>query len=359
VLTDILLFNQPIKDSQERLREMPVWDITQLALPYNQNMLSFEFAALGFASPERQQYRYILEGLDQRWNEVGADRRSVTYTSLPPGTYTFRVQASNDDGIWSEQMIAMQITIAPPWWETWWFRVLAGILIIGLVLGAFRYRVHRIEKRARQLETLVAERTAHLESEIHERSLAEAALRKANLELERLAVLDELTRVANRRRFDQYLISQWHQEQPNGISLLLCDVDFFKRYNDTYGHQAGDRCLQQVAHAISRVVGHSGDLVARYGGEEFAVVLPDTSLLGAIHVAETIRQELQRQRLPHASSDASPYVTLSIGVACLEATEDRRPAELIEAADLALYDAKRGGRDCAMAYGLEESEVSG
>jgi diguanylate cyclase (GGDEF)-like protein len=187
-----------------------------------------------------------------------------------------------------------------------------------------------------------------LQSEIRERKQAEAALRKANLELQRLAVLDELTQIANRRRFDLYLYSQWAQSQGGALSLLLCDVDHFKQYNDGYGHQAGDRCLQLVAGAISRAVGHVKDLAARYGGEEFAVILPDTDIHGALQVAEAIRKELASLAIPHAYSGAGATITLSIGAASATPTPASRPEALIRAADAALYAAKAQGRDRAV-----------
>jgi diguanylate cyclase (GGDEF)-like protein len=205
-----------------------------------------------------------------------------------------------------------------------------------------------------QIEELLARVSTHLtiyrlqrelQDEIHERKQAEAALRKANLELQRLAVLDELTQIANRRRFDQYLAAQWGLAGPAVVSLLLCDVDYFKRYNDGYGHQAGDRCLQLVAQGINRAVGHFKDLVARYGGEEFAVILPETDLQGAARVAEALQAELGKLRLTHGFSDVDAHVTLSIGVACAAPTPAIAPHTLIEAADTALYEAKRQGRN--------------
>jgi len=190
-----------------------------------------------------------------------------------------------------------------------------------------------------------------LQREIRERKLAEAALRKANLELQRMAVLDGLTQIANRRRFDQYLQLQWAQARQAPLGLLLCDVDFFKQYNDSYGHPAGDRCLQLVAHAINRAIGHINDLAARYGGEEFAVVLPDTDVRGAMRVAEAIQAEIGRLALPHAYSKASATVTLSIGVASAIPTAEQEPATLIGAADTALYAAKQQGRNRIVAGG--------
>lgn len=169
----------------------------------------------------------------------------------------------------------------------------------------------------------------------------------ANRELEYLAAFDELTRVNNRRKFDQVFQAEWQRLIREGqpLSVILCDVDHFKAYNDTYGHPHGDRCLQQIAQAISKVVKRPADYVARYGGEEFVVVLPYTDQSGAVHVAEAIRVEIETLRLPHKTSSVSNYVSLSFGVASLIPNEDVAPALLIEAADQALYIAKGKGRN--------------
>jgi diguanylate cyclase (GGDEF)-like protein len=172
-------------------------------------------------------------------------------------------------------------------------------------------------------------------------------LEEANQVLQHLAVSDSLTRVANRRRFDEYLDQAWWQmaRERTPLSLVLCDIDFFKTYNDTYGHQAGDDCLRQVAKAISRAVGRPADLVARYGGEEFAVILPSTKTEGAVQVAEEIQTEVKALELTHTNSQISKYITLSLGVASTIPGHASSPATLIAAADQALYQAKAEGRD--------------
>ena len=168
-----------------------------------------------------------------------------------------------------------------------------------------------------------------------------------NQQLLHLASSDSLTGVANRRRFDEYFLSCWQQMQENssGLSLILCDVDFFKKYNDSYGHQAGDDCLRQVAAAIEQTVKHPEDLVARYGGEEFAVIMPHTPLASAVHVAESIQQAVKALKIPHACSEVSEYVTVSLGVAIGFPSPAFSPSMLITAADEMLYKAKQTGRD--------------
>jgi diguanylate cyclase (GGDEF)-like protein len=129
------------------------------------------------------------------------------------------------------------------------------------------------------------------------------------------------------------------------LSLILCDIDFFKKYNDTYGHQAGDACLRKVANALTFCAKRSVDLVARYGGEEFAVILPNTTTAGASQVAEEIREFVNSLKIPHAQSAVSEHVTLSLGVASMEPTLDTSPSMLIATADAALYRAKAAGRN--------------
>lgn len=172
-------------------------------------------------------------------------------------------------------------------------------------------------------------------------------LQAANEELQRLATLDGLTQIANRRRFDQYLENEWHRlkREQMPLSLILFDVDFFKRYNDTYGHLAGDDCLRQLGSALKSVIKRPADLVARYGGEEFAVILPNTEIEGAISVAQTIRQAVYDLTIPHAQSSVCDHVTVSLGVASIVPNSETSPQDLINAADKSLYIAKQQGRD--------------
>jgi diguanylate cyclase (GGDEF)-like protein/PAS domain S-box-containing protein len=176
----------------------------------------------------------------------------------------------------------------------------------------------------------------------------EALLQQDNRELERLANCDSLTQLANRRRFDEYLQQEWRRltREQVPLSLIMCDIDHFKAYNDTYGHQAGDACLQTVAKAIQKAVKRASDLVARYGGEEFVVILPHTDLEGAFQVAEVIQANVLKLELNHMESPVSPYVTLSIGIASMIPSTPKPFSNLVTAADLALYKAKHLGRNC-------------
>lgn len=233
-----------------------------------------------------------------------------------------------------------------------------AVVVKGFELGAVDYITKPTQQEIvlarvtthltiQKLRRSLQEQNVQLQREIQHRHQAETALQQANQELQRLATIDSLTQVANRHRFDEYLSQSWRicAREQWFLSLLLCDVDFFKRYNDAKGHQAGDECLRAVARGMSRVVKRPADLVARYGGEEFAVILPHTPIEGALRVAELIRSSVRELSLPHPQSPISEYVTFSVGVASTVPCHECHPDVLIAAADRALYQAKELGRD--------------
>lgn len=193
----------------------------------------------------------------------------------------------------------------------------------------------------------------NLVRDISERKRSEENLQSAYRAMESLVVVDALTGISNRRRFDDALATEWRRALRDGekVSLLLIDADHFKRYNDTYGHVRGDSCLKQIAEAALDVVLRPGDLVARYGGEEFAVVLPGTDEMGAKAVAEDICQAVRNRRLPH-EGNAPGIVTVSIGCATIVPQRGKTPQDLIEAADQALYRAKGRGRNRVVVAGI-------
>lgn len=182
-----------------------------------------------------------------------------------------------------------------------------------------------------------------------------ADLARKNRELERLSLLDALTDIPNRRYFDRVLAKEWKRSLEAGapLSLLMVDIDYFKRFNDAYGHPEGDVCLQRVAGALHRTLTNPGDFVARYGGEEFAAVLPATAATDAAAAADAMRANVRALDIPHADSDVDDRVTLSVGVGALVPDAATEPAELVALADGALYRAKREGRDRTVAAPAE------
>ncbi|MFQ4142937.1 EAL domain-containing protein [Chlorogloeopsis sp. ULAP02] len=183
-------------------------------------------------------------------------------------------------------------------------------------------------------------------------------LQQANQELQRLASSDGLTLVANRRCFDDTLKTEWERltREQAPLSLILCDVDCFKLYNDTYGHLAGDDALRYVAKAIETVK-RPADLVARYGGEEFAVILPNTDVEGAVVMAKDIQSNVSALKLPHPNSQVDEFITVSLGVATITPDSQSSPATLIAAADRGLYQAKAQGRNCMVQINCKDTDI--
>ncbi len=190
-----------------------------------------------------------------------------------------------------------------------------------------------LQKHQDQLEEIVRERTSELEA--------------ANAQLKELSLVDGLTQIANRRRLDEDLEREWRRmlRDKAPLAVMLADIDFFKFFNDTYGHQEGDACLIQVATAVHNSIKRPGDLAARYGGEEFCVLLPETDLDGAVSLAELVREAVQELGIVYERSEVSDHVTLSIGVAAGIPSKDLELTDLVAHADQALYEAKKNGRN--------------
>lgn len=183
--------------------------------------------------------------------------------------------------------------------------------------------------------------------DITERKIAEVALEKANKALDKLAHIDGLTQIANRRKFDQTIESEWQRmaREKKPLGLILSDIDYFKQYNDIYGHQRGDDCLREIAHLLKNSVHRPADIVARYGGEEFAILLPDTELDGCKKIAKKMRQDIENMRIQHKGSTQFQLVTMSFGITSAYPNEQNNLDQLISNADSALYIAKNNGRN--------------
>ncbi|MFO7913884.1 MAG: diguanylate cyclase [Desulfotignum sp.] len=188
--------------------------------------------------------------------------------------------------------------------------------------------------------------------DIRETVKAEQNFTKANEKLKALSVMDGLTQIPNRRKFDECLRNEWnrHIREKKPLSLILCDIDFFKHFNDTYGHQAGDDCLKKVAAAIAKSVCRSSDVVTRYGGEEFSAILPNTAIQGAELVAERIRTTVQNLHIAHKTSTVSNWVSISLGISTLIPEQESFSDTIITMSDKALYRSKANGRNQYCVY---------
>lgn len=210
----------------------------------------------------------------------------------------------------------------------------------------------RVENQLKtyRLQTELKAKNIRLEREKSKLQATEDRLLRLNQKLNELAILDSLTQTANRHRFDEFLTREWQRgrREKFPLSIILCDIDYFKLYNDRFGHQAGDTCLKQVAKAISKAVKRPADLVARYGGEEFAVILPQTPAKNALYVAQIIRLQIKSLGIPHPDSLANDYISLSLGVASVVPSAKYSIEQLLVTADKALYQAKEQGRDRAI-----------
>lgn len=196
----------------------------------------------------------------------------------------------------------------------------------------------------------IGDLSRHIDSLVTQVQKQQDQLQAQSLEMQRLSYNDGLTGLANRRRFDQALALSWALAQRNqtSVALIMCDVDYFKPYNDHYGHLRGDDALRKVGAVIKRVVTRQSDLAARYGGEEFAILLPDTDENGAFEIAERVRKELHELAIPHAASMIDDMLTVSLGIAAIVPGVQQQPRQLVQRADEALYAAKAAGRNRIM-----------
>lgn len=333
-------FDDALEITLHQICDMIGWDLGEAWIP-NDEILSLKYSRGWYAS-DRQLENFV--------------EQSKNFTFAPsiglPGKIWLSKKLEwiedisiEPEPIFMRGQIALEVGL----------KTALGIPIIAndqvlTILAFFKKEQSKPEQRLIDIVQAVATQL----SSLIQLKKTEAALVKANQELELLATLDSLTGIANRRRFDEFLCREWLRlfREKLPLSLIICDVDYFKPYNDTYGHLAGDFCLQEVARTIDRCIKRPADLAARYGGEEFAVILPNTDAEGAFHVAELIRQQVERLKITHANSEVSEYVTLSLGVTSVIPNPEVNPDTLIAIADKALYSAKQQGRNSVVVEDL-------
>ena len=242
------------------------------------------------------------------------------------------------------------MTILPPPWKTWWAYTFYTLALLGLIFWFIQSQRKKVRQKQKELDH-EKEFSTQLEQKVQERTaeLKEANLKleELNLKLEKLAVTDGLTGIANHRRYEEFYNTEWNRSARSGrpISVIMIDIDFFKLYNDTYGHQMGDECLKMVAKVLDESVNRLTDIVARYGGEEFVVVLSETDSSGAEVVAEKLRTGVELLKLIHEESQSAEHVTISLGCATTIPQPGGILETLIHEADRALYQSKQKGRN--------------
>jgi diguanylate cyclase (GGDEF)-like protein len=305
---------------------------TPLVLGPHERSLAVEFAALDYSAPDKLRYAYQLAGFDDDWKTSDPARRLAAYTNLPPGEYQLKLRSTDRDGTWLDP-VSLAVTVEPAWWQTGWFRLLAGLLACAAIFGLVQLRTSYLMHRRRLLEELVASQTRDLT--------------KANRLLQELASRDPLTEIYNRRYFQELATAELERARRSGrpASLLLIDIDHFKRVNDSFGHGAGDEVLKGVTSSIG-VLLRDSDLFARIGGEELVVLMPETGLEPARLVAERLRVAIGAAS--HPAPNSTVTVTASIGLA-VTASPPEPLAALLERADRALYAAKAAGRNRVVA----------
>ena len=295
------------------------------------NSLVARYSALNAQRENGVIFRYRLEGAASSWTETS--QRELQFAKLAPGAYRLEIEARESDGVWSGHGAVFPFQILAPWYSSWWFISLCLLFPLSMVAVVMVLRNVSARNRERELVRLVEEKTADL--------------RLANEELSRLSFTDPLTGLANRRVFDQTLEKECARlmRTRNALSLLSIDVDQFKALNDSQGHQRGDEYLVLLGAELLKIARRQIDVVARVGGEEFAIILPITGAADALLIAESVRQSIVALRLPHPESSVVPYLTVSVGVATATKQHFCTRESLTAAADRALYDAKRAGRN--------------
>lgn len=303
-----------------------------LPLEAGQRNLSLAFSLLDYRAPGDLRYRHRLDGFDQDWLDSGTRAPEASYTNLPAGDYTLRVEASQAGQDTPLATLTLPISITPHWYETLWARLGMGLLAVLAVSGIVQARTGALHRQRGRLEAEIAERTRDLVA--------------ANARLDMLASTDPLTGLLNRRRFMELAVAEHlragRHQRP--LSLLLVDLDHFKRVNDQYGHRMGDAVLRTAAAILSGAI-RGSDLAARFGGEELILLLPETDLTGAAGMAERLRQGFAAGITSLDGTDVR--VTASLGVAAWRGPGESLDA-LIHRADQALYAAKHAGRDRVM-----------
>lgn len=355
VMTDFLKSNRTV--------ELPgqIFDVSEIELGYRDDVVTFEFAALDFTAPAENRYAYKLEGFDEEWIDLGTTRR-VTFTDLAGGHYVLRVRGSNNEGVWNEAGVAVDLEVAPPPWQTWWAYTLYGLMLASVVFVAWRAqqrKLQREEEYSGRLEEEVRLQTGELRERAHE-------LEDLNQQLVEASLTDTLTGLRNRRFFfkqvakDIALVRRRYRELAKGIqqinvydlAFMMVDLDDFKPVNDSFGHAAGDKVLVDVRGLLLESVRDS-DIVIRWGGDEFLVIGRDSDPRKAEVLAERIRSTIAEHVFEVGDGQVA-RLTCSVGFACYPFVREDPDAieweQTLALADAALYAAKATSKNAWVGY---------
>lgn len=309
-------------------------DVTEsLTIKYTRNALTFGYIGLDYVNPYGNRYSYILEGFDDDWIDAG-NKIIARYSSLPSGNYTFKVKAANSDGVWGDKAAVVKIHIKPPLWRTWWAQIIYDLAVVIMIYIIIKIRSHYLlKKKITDLEVLREE------------------LLTANKRLKEVSVKDALTGLYNRRELDDRIELEVKRARrfKTPLSVFMVDIDYFKDFNDRYGHLEGDICLIKVSKTLTECLSRDSDFIARYGGEEFCIILSDCELSEAKRIGEVIKRSMQKKRIEHKKTGIGGIVTISIGISSGIPDRNSSSESFIKLADKALYQAKHKGRNRVIA----------
>jgi diguanylate cyclase (GGDEF)-like protein len=344
VLTALLKSNRPVEKAG------PLWALPAIDLGYRDDVVTFEFAALDYAAPQKNRYAYRLEGFDRDWVELGSLRR-VTYTNLQPGRYRLRVRAANNDGVWNEAGLSLPVRVEAAPWRRWW-----AYLIYGLAFGSSLLIFARGQQARAKRE---AEYARRLEDEVQRRTLELAArntdLEEVNRKLAEASLTDSLTGLRNRRFLFEHVskdadlvrrrymaLKQGDEARTFDLSFVMIDLDCFKAINDTCGHAAGDLVLLGVRSVLEKTC-RAADVLIRWGGDEFLLVGRDNDPEQVSGLAERIRSEIEATTFEIGEGRVA-RTTCSVGYACYPFLRSEPELfgweDMLSLADAALYAAK-------------------
>lgn len=312
-----------------------------LTIAPDANSLAVEFAALDYSAPEHIRYAYRLDGYDKDWVDADPNQRVAAYTNLAPGNYILRLRGTNRSGVWTDTTLPMRIRVLPAWFQTKGFRFLLGLAGLAGLAGLMHVRTAYLRHRQRELERQIADRTLSLKLRTDE-------LQESQRQLEMIAYFDVLTRLPNRRRFKDEMekLIGLLQGSRGGFALLLIDLDRFKQINDTLGHEAGDKLLQEAAARFKECVCDT-DTVARLGGDEFVVLLRHAE--GTERAARVAREILAAIGRPFSLAGHDFRVTASVGISTYP-HDGLDEQTLMKNADIAMYQAKTEGKNNLQFY---------